>query len=106
MIHSITDEMVEKGQSWSSVYKQLCDIADDKILLIYNDELDISMLRQTCLAHNIAPITFKSKCLMELYTTFADSERWYSLEDAIEHLMHHKALDRCYALLLLMQQMQ
>ncbi|BCC80201.1 hypothetical protein BCJMU62_p210 (plasmid) [Bacillus cereus] len=88
------------------MYKQLCDITDNKTLLIYNDEFDLSMLRQTCLAHNIEAPNFKSRCMMELYATYMDSERWYSLEDAIEHRMPHRSLDRCYALLLLMQQIK
>ncbi|BCD26913.1 hypothetical protein BC30090_p337 (plasmid) [Bacillus cereus] len=106
MVHGITDKTVEKGQSWSYVYKQLCDIVANKTLLIYNAKFDMTMLEQTCLAHNIVPITFKSKCLMELYATYMDSEHWYSLEDATEHRTSHRALERCFTLLLLMQQIQ
>jgi DNA polymerase-3 subunit epsilon len=103
MIHGITNEIVEKGQPWSDVYKQLCDIVANKILLIYNADFDLSMIQQTCLAHNIDAPNFKSRCMMELYATYIDSERWYSLEEAIEHRMPHKSLDRCFALLLLIQ---
>ncbi|BCC56609.1 3'-5' exonuclease [Bacillus cereus] len=106
MVHGITDEMVEKGQPWSDVHNQLCTIVADKKILIYNAEFDMSMMRQTCLAHNIEPLNFKSRCIMELYATYMDSERWYSLEEAIEHRIPHRSLDRCFALLLLMRQMQ
>lgn len=105
-LHCITNETVKMSQSWSDVYKQLCTIVADKKILIYNAEFDMSMMRQTCLAHNIAPINFKSRCMMELYATYMDSERWYSLEEATEHRMPHRALDRCFALLLLMQRIQ
>lgn len=106
MIHGITNEITEHSQSWNDVYKELCNIVGNKTLLIYNAEFDLSMLRQTCFAHNTVPAKFKSECIMELYAAYMDSERWYSLEEATEHRTSHRALDRCLTLLLLMQQMQ
>ncbi|QWI25661.1 3'-5' exonuclease (plasmid) [Bacillus mycoides] len=106
MIHGITDEMTKKGRTWFSVYNELCDIVSNKTLLIYNAEFDLSMLSYTCYAHDIPSSSFKAECIMDLYATYIGSRRPHSLENAIGHIIPHESLDRCLALLLLMQQIQ
>ncbi|HDX9701705.1 TPA: 3'-5' exonuclease [Bacillus thuringiensis] len=106
MIHGITNKMTVGGRNWNTVYSELLHIIANKTLLIYNAKFDVSMLQQTCFAHNISPINVKSECMMELYATYMDSKNHYSLEEATDSKIPRRALDRCLALLLLMQQIQ
>ncbi|OFD66314.1 hypothetical protein BWGOE4_09230 [Bacillus mycoides] len=52
-IHGITNAMVHDAPSWKAIYKELREVTVGKTLLIYNDEYDIGMIENTCIANKI-----------------------------------------------------
>lgn len=71
------------------------ELFKDKTVLIYNEDFDVRMLYQSGFEGYV-----KSKCLMNLYMNYVDSERWVSLQNAliwedIDTIQDHSALGDC-----------
>lgn len=70
-------------------------ILEDKIVLIYNEDFDVRMLRQSGYKK-----PFESKCLMKAYMNYIGSRRWVKLAVAMESHginieQNHRASDDC-----------
>lgn len=107
-IHGITDEMVANSPDFPSIYPKIQDALEGKLVIIYNSEFDISILKNCCLIHSLPTIKLKkrSTCLMEIYAQFYgqwsnyyDDYTWQPLEG------NHSAIGDCQAALRLIELM-
>lgn len=71
------------------------ELFKNKTILIFNEDFDVRMLYQSGFEGDI-----KSKCLMNLYMNYVDSERWIGLQRAMDYegidiIQDHSALGDC-----------
>lgn len=92
-IHGITNEMVSTAPSFPDILPALQEVLDNRVLVIYNQEYDIRMLKQSAWAHQLEFESphFLSYCAMELYaeyygqwSNYHGSYKWQRLGDAMK----------------------
>lgn len=109
-IHGITNEMVAEAPTWPEVWEQLHPILKDKTVLIYNEEFDIRVMKESFFVWEeeledrvdeaIELIDeLDSHCVMKAYAALVDSEKWLKLTEAAGREIAHRALDDCKATL-------
>lgn len=102
-VHGINKEMINNAPYFKEINDNVKKIIENKTLLIFNDGFDVRMLRQSGYNNEI-----NSKCLMNLYMSYANSERWISLQNAMEYeeldiIQNHRALSDCLCCLKLIK---
>jgi DNA polymerase III epsilon subunit-like protein len=92
-IHGITDEMVSSVPEFPEILPQLLDVLEDRVLVVYNLEFDIRMLRQSAAVHGLefSHPGSMSYCARELYAEFwgewhpfYENYKWQRLGDAMQ----------------------
>ena len=110
-IHGITNEMVAEAASWPEVWEKLYPIIKDKLILIYNDEFDVRLMKESFyhwedelgqervdeLIELIDELD--TDCVMRTYAQLIGSERWVKLTQACGYATEHRALSDCKATL-------
>lgn len=89
-VHGISDAMLATAPTWPEVWPRVEALLQGRIVLIYNADFDMRMLRQSHAAWRIPwePPNFQAACLMKLYAEYHGepgsygSYRWQSLEIA------------------------
>jgi len=115
LIHHITDDMVKDAPTWIDVRKQVIEIIDAKLVLVYNAVYDRKMMHKSDEVWNIEPFVYKEhahfECVMEAYAEYNGhwneyykSYRWYPLSHAAQHFLFetrnaHDALSDCFTTL-------
>lgn len=95
LVNGITKEMLIGKPTIEEITPIINDIVKDKIILIYNKDFDIRLLHQSGYTGDI-----EAECLMELYMKYICSDRWVSLQNAlndekIDIIQDHSALGDC-----------
>lgn len=110
-IHGITNEMVAEAPTWPEVWEQLHPILKDKTVLIYNEEFDIRVMKESFFAWEdelgydqvdeaIELIDeLDSHCVMKEYAQLVGASKWLKLTEAVGREIKHRALDDCLATL-------
>lgn len=110
-IHGITNEMVAEAPTWPEVWEQLHPILKDKTVLIYNEEFDIRVMKESFFAWEdelgydqvdeaIELIDeLDSHCVMKEYAQLVGASKWLKLTEAVGREVAHRALDDCKATL-------
>jgi len=74
-IHGITDEMVAAAPDWLAVRKQVLEIIDSKLVLVYNVVFDRHMMHSSDRAVGLEEFSYKTHanfvCVMEAYAEYA-----------------------------------
>lgn len=107
-IHGLTNDMLVNEPDWAERHEELKSIlALASVVLIYNEDFDISRIGFTCRLHYLEPIQFASECIMLMYARYYGawsrnyrSYRWQPLEGG-----DHTALGDCAAALEVVRQM-
>ncbi len=107
-IHGITDEMVKDAPKFPEIYPQIIKAQQDKWVIIYNAEFDISILDYCCNLHDLERLDVGDRCtcLMEWYAEFYgewsnyyESYKWQPLGG------NHSAVGDCLAALKMLEEM-
>ncbi|MBL7811407.1 MAG: 3'-5' exonuclease [Bacteroidetes bacterium] len=69
-IHGITAESLADAPALSEIYNDILKVLQDKIVLIYNAEFDLRLLKQTFDAEGLELPAFESQCVMIQYSKF------------------------------------
>lgn len=98
-VHYISSKELIDKPTIKYLNNKLNEIFKDKTVLIYNEDFDVRMLYQSGFEGD-----FKSKCIMKLYADFKNSERWISLQNALDYedieiYQNHRALGDCKCVL-------
>ncbi|HEY7418373.1 MAG TPA: 3'-5' exonuclease [Ktedonobacteraceae bacterium] len=108
-VHGISEQLLKaKGRHWPDVWEQLITYLTSKVIIIYNAEYDLRMLRQTAKRYGFTMPELNVCCLMEKYSEYvgAHTESGYvrsmRLSAACSHFQvsndsAHRALDDCQA---------
>lgn len=96
--HIIKDDLIGKP-TFKDIIEKIENIIQDKILLIFNSSFDVNMMKNNGYKKDI-----KSKCLMNLYMNYINSDRWIGLQEALDYEgikieQNHRALGDCYCCL-------
>ena len=110
-IHGITNDMVTDAPIYSDIHHQLVDIFRDKMVIIYNADFDLRMIRQSSALSDPTKkqLTGSIICAMKWYAEFyghrsnyRGSFKWQKLIDAarqqhidVSDLKAHRALADC-----------
>jgi DNA polymerase-3 subunit epsilon len=99
-IHGITDEMVKDCPTWKVVYLKVKKLLKGKTIIAYNASFDTDMIRNSCRKYNIIPESLEYECLMYNTMDVWGSERWISLQRAIDAediniIQDHSAVGDC-----------
>lgn len=94
-VNGIYNEQLKGKPTISEINNNILDIIKDKIVLIYNSSFDERMLYQSGFEGKI-----NTKCLMYLYMSYINSDRWISLQNALYYediniLQSHGSFDDC-----------
>jgi DNA polymerase III epsilon subunit-like protein len=102
-IHGLRDEDVQHAPSWPDVWPQLEAVLAGRLVLAYNCEFDLRLVRQTLKAHPFlalgmptelvntksgafelptSPVLRRWHCAMKAYQAHAGLDRWPKLVDA------------------------
>ncbi len=89
-IHGITNSMVQNAAAWPIIWQQICNIMNNRLIVIYNADFDIRMMRQSHIRYRLPwNDTISAECVMRLYATYRGewdsrrlSYRFFSLEQA------------------------
>ena len=91
-VHHITNEMVKDAPTWKVVWEKTKAILQNRIVVIYNADFDVRMLKQTHMVNWMAwapPPGTEFTCLMKLYAQFygerntkTGTYKWQSLDIA------------------------
>jgi len=106
-VHKITNKMVQNAPTWIDIWPEIQRVLKDKVLVIYNEDYDIRLLKQSCQLHGVIwhPPYKKSFCIMKLYAeyygewnNYHKDYTWQKLENAgyqcnINLKNTHRALD-------------
>lgn len=117
-IHHITDKMVYGAPTWAEAWPLVNAILRDRLVITYNADYDIRMIRQSCKAHGIGTdCKFQSACAMLLFADFygdfneyRGSYRWKKLDAAAkiagyQEWVAHRAVGDTLATLAVMHYM-
>lgn len=112
-IHKITNDMAKGGRRWHDVEHRLRELTKDKVVVIYNAEFDLRLIRQTnrnnfgFMADVFDVYDFDAECAMLAYAEYfgewngyRESYRWQRLTSAahqcsVPQLNAHSALGDC-----------
>lgn len=97
-IHGITDDMVATAPTWSELHDRVIQALKGRVVVIYNAEFDVRLLRQTAringateaqLSELDAALRYNVKCAMLWYAEYygdwndyRESYRWIRLSSA------------------------
>lgn len=108
-IHHITNEMVEKAPSFFDVYRELVQIAEGRVVVIYNKAYDLRLIHQSLQRFSM-PLPFapaRVECAMLQYADYVgnwneyhQNFKWPKLEGG-----DHSAVGDCLATLQVIQKM-
>ncbi|WP_134704930.1 3'-5' exonuclease [Ammoniphilus sp. YIM 78166] len=98
-IHGITNDRVAIAPTGDRIWEDIQSILQDRKILIYNDELDVQMISNSCHHYQIQPIHLNTECVMRTYANYIGSDRWLKLSDAADRWTSHRALEDCFATL-------
>jgi len=111
-IHGITNEMVKEAPSWPELWEQqLYPLLKDKTVLIYNEDFDIRVMKESFFAwedeleyHQVDEAIelideLDSHCVMKEYAQLVGASKWLKLTEAVGREIAHRALDDCKATL-------
>lgn len=98
-VHGISNETVSDAPTWPEVFPRIAEILKDKLILIYNEEFDVSMIHNSCTSWGLKPINLETECVMRCFASYYGYKRWVSLEDASGDYVSHRALEDCFSTL-------
>jgi len=77
-VHGISLEMLASEPLFVDVYPRIAELIQDKTVLIYNKSFDTARLSGDCKRHGLDILSFKSECVMLMYSQFYGdwSEYW------------------------------
>lgn len=106
-IHGITNEMVADAPTWIEKWSEVKNLIENNKTIIYNAKFDLSMITNTSRIWGIErdledEIKINASCAMEAYKDYIASERWVKLSVASGEYTSHRALDDCYSVLKLL----
>ncbi|MFN2145313.1 MAG: 3'-5' exonuclease [Anaerolineales bacterium] len=90
-VHGINDIHLMQAPDWPSVWPQLVEALQGRVLAVYNAEFDLRLLRQTCGLHGVpwTPPFARQFCIMKLFAQYYGdwnpsrrSYKWKSLDFA------------------------
>lgn len=93
----ITNEMVENSPNWEEVWRNVGDIIQDKILIIYNADFDINKILYSCELHRIKKPIIKAVCVMKMYKRINKIRDRLKLETVVGYEIKHRAASDCRA---------
>lgn len=98
-VHYISSKELVGKPTIKDLNTKLNEIFKDKTVLIFNEDFDTRMLYQSGFEGDI-----KTLCVMNLYADFRNSDRWISLQNALEYedveiVQDHRALGDCRCVL-------
>lgn len=109
-IHGITDADVANAPTFADIHQELSDLAQNRLIVIYNADYDTRMIRQSARAAGLEPGNgpdIRADCAMLWYAQwFGDwndyhgDYRWQKLRGG-----NHRALGDCLATLALIKKM-
>lgn len=101
-VHGISNDDVKYAPTYKDEWPTIYEKIKNKTLLIYNSNFDIKMLKQmiNLQSIDIEEFTIDSRCIMNMYSRFIDSERWCKLSDACCDMgiyinQEHRAVGDC-----------
>jgi DNA polymerase-3 subunit epsilon len=97
-VHGISDDMLATAPTWPEVFPKIAKILKDRLILIYNDIFDRSMIYNTCDLWGIEPPKLETDCVMRSYSDYYNC-RWVSLGIASGDYVEHRALGDCFSTL-------
>ncbi|SDY88771.1 3'-5' exonuclease [Thermoactinomyces sp. DSM 45892] len=105
-IHGINYEMVKDAPTWLEVWEELYPLIKDKIILIYNSDFDLRVIRSSFYPYKVDysderyknTYGLKSECVMKTYASLRNSS-WIKLEVACGYKTKHRATSDCLATL-------
>jgi DNA polymerase III epsilon subunit-like protein len=104
-IHGISDKMVADKPSWPEVWDKLFPIIKDKLILIYNSEFDVRLMKESFdpypehKSKQKQVDKLKTECVMRAYAELIGSPKWIKLTQASAHSMSHRSIEDCRATL-------
>jgi DNA polymerase-3 subunit epsilon len=102
-IHGIDNEMVAFAPTWPEKWNEIKILLENNKILIYNAEFDMSMIFNTSKIWGIkGSLKINGGCVMEAYRKFIGSDRWVKLSQASGEYTAHRALNDCYSVLTLL----
>lgn len=98
-VHYISATELVGKPTIKDLNSKLNEIFKDKTVLIFNDSFDVRMLYQSGFEGDI-----NSECIMKLYADYISSDRWISLQRAMEYegvdiIQDHSAIGDCRCVL-------
>lgn len=102
-VHGINEEDLANAPEFNDIIEDIEKVLEDKVALIFNEEFDVRMLRQSGYKKRI-----HSKCLMNLYMEYVNSDKRISLTNAMKYekvklIQDHSAKGDCICCLELMK---
>ena len=80
--------MLKKAPTWETLYPQLTEMLQGKVIRTYNADFDKRLLEQTCKAWNVPILRNKFTCIMKAYALHAGhfkgrsrDYKWWKLND-------------------------
>lgn len=94
-VNGLKDSDVANAPKFYKIKENIRKLIEDKILLIYNADFNTRILKQSGYEYEI-----RVKCLMHEYMRYIESDRWISLQRAmncegVEALQNHSATSDC-----------
>jgi len=84
VIHGITNVLVANSPSWAEIHDQVMSVMYGRIVLIYNADYDIRLIKQTAGQYDRCVDNIEYRCVMESYADIYNSGFWAKLSDAIK----------------------
>jgi DNA polymerase-3 subunit epsilon len=121
-IHGISNKMVKNAPSFKEISDRLQDLLKGQVLIAYNDDFDIKMLKQSAKAHELKSFqkfikNIESYCAMHQFAMFygelydRNNFEWKSLGFALNHLniktnmKAHRALSDAFSTLRVVEEL-
>jgi DNA polymerase-3 subunit epsilon len=73
-IHRVTNEMVQEADTFNKILLELQDILNNKVLVIYNSEFDLRMIKQSAEPYN--KMLFLGPAIRDLYCAMKKYAQW------------------------------
>ena len=82
-IHGIFAHHVAMAPSWTRVHRDLCQLLQNRRVVIYNSAFDRRIIAQCCHRHELVePVVDRWDCAMLAYANFLGGTRWRRLDVA------------------------
>lgn len=105
-VHGISMRDLAEAPTWAEQVDVIREVLRDRLVLIYNAEFDVDVLRRTCRNHCVPTLSMQTKCLMKWYAQYCNewsdywgNYRWQPLDG------DHSALGDARAALAVLREM-